>query len=138
MQRPPRLCPRPLGGEIAEGKDADEALLTVHHWQASHLNVGHVLRDMIEILVFEAVLDFLRHNLVHLRVGPLALADTAYCDVTVGDHADQTILLPDRERADIFLEHQLRGFTDGLSGADDANVAGHYVCDFHDDSPAGS
>src|SRR5437764_9896199 len=41
--------------DIAERQDSDQALVVVEHGQAAHLDVTHVLYDVIELVVFEAV-----------------------------------------------------------------------------------
>src|SRR5688572_16303807 len=43
---------------IAQRNDADQALVAVHHRQAPDLVVAHVLGDVVELLVLEAVLHF--------------------------------------------------------------------------------
>src|SRR5690606_20708036 len=52
-------------------------------------------------------------------------------DVAVGDHADQSVALADRQNAGIDLLHQLRRALDGVVGGDDTHVARHAFVHFH-------
>ena len=38
-------------GEIAKRDDADEPLIAVHHRQTPHLDVRHILSDLVQVLV---------------------------------------------------------------------------------------
>jgi hypothetical protein len=53
--------------QVADGDDADEALVAVHHRHTAKLLLGHVVRHMPQILVFEYVFWLLAYDLVHLR-----------------------------------------------------------------------
>src|SRR5690606_37469311 len=44
-------------GDVAQGYHADQPLLAVEHRQAAHLDIGHVLGHMLDVLVLEAVAD---------------------------------------------------------------------------------
>jgi hypothetical protein len=47
--------------DVAERDNADKPLLAVYHRQAAHLNVAHVVGDIIQPLILEAVQDFVLH-----------------------------------------------------------------------------
>src|SRR5688572_4067382 len=116
---------------IAERDDADEALVAVDHRQAPDLVVAHVLGDMVELLVVEAVLNFRAHYLAHRGVGPLACRDSADGDVAVGDHADQAVVLAHRDRPGVDLLHDLGDLANALLGIGYAHVARHCLADSH-------
>src|ERR1043166_6361386 len=62
VERAPGRLAALLMRDVAERDDADEALLAVDHRQPPHLGLAHVARDVVELLVFEAVEDLRRHH----------------------------------------------------------------------------
>src|SRR5205807_5170281 len=73
--------------------------------QASHLNVSHIASDLLEVLILETIFDVLSHDVAHLGVRALPLANTADRNVAIGDHTYQVIFLADREHAGIQTGH---------------------------------
>src|SRR5690606_9918756 len=55
-------------GDVAQGHHTDQAFLTVEHRQTTYLDIRHVLRHVLHVLVFEAVADITGHDLAHRRV----------------------------------------------------------------------
>src|SRR3954464_15860472 len=53
--------------EIAEREDADQAFLAVDDGQTPHLDVRHVLRHVLGILIVVTVLHFGAHHVAHRR-----------------------------------------------------------------------
>src|SRR6185503_2398321 len=118
--------------DVAERDDADQPLLAVHHRQAPHLDIAHVLGHVLEILVFEDVLYFLAHDLAHRRVRAFAQRHRADRDVAVGNHAHEPVVLSHRHRAGVDLRHDLGNVADGLAGIGNAHVARHRFADSHE------
>jgi hypothetical protein len=58
--------------QVAKRHDAHEVLVPIEHRQPAYLDVGHVARHLLELLVIEAIEHFLAHDLAHRRVGGLA------------------------------------------------------------------
>src|SRR6185295_4629765 len=116
---------------VAERDDAHQALVAVYHRQAPHLDVAHVLRHVLEVVVIEHVLYLRRHDLAHRRVGALALGHRADRDVPVGDHAHQAIVLAHRHRAGVDVRHDFRYVADALPGSGNAHLARHRFADSH-------
>ena len=113
--------------EVAERDDPDQPLVAVEHRQPAHLEVGHVLRDVVEVVVVEAVFDLLAHHVAHLGVRALALRHRAHRDVAVGDHADQAVVLADRQHAGVDLRHQAGRVADRLVRVGDPDVLAHGI-----------
>jgi hypothetical protein len=61
--------------------------------------------------------------------------DRANGDIAIGDHADQPVVLSDRQHPGVDLRHKARGVPDRLIGVGDFDVAGHRVTDLHGISP---
>ena len=97
-----------VAGEIAERNDAHQALGMTYHREPTHLVPAHTARDVLEILVVEALEYFAGHDLAHVRLRRLALRDPADGNIPIRDHAHQAIVLSDRQSADIDLAHQPR------------------------------
>src|SRR5689334_9160825 len=57
-----RAVVRPGLGDIAQRNDADKPLVAAEHRQAPDLDVAHILGDLVEILVFEAIFHFGGHD----------------------------------------------------------------------------
>ena len=121
-----------LGREIGQGQDPDQPLVAVDDGQAAHLQVGHVARDVVGVLVVVAELHLAAHDLAHRRQRPPVAADRAHGDVAVGDHADQAVVVADRQRADVDLAHGAGGFQDGLVGTGDEHFTSHGFSDAHE------
>src|SRR5579871_3114999 len=104
--------------EIREGDDANESLVAVEHRQTSYLELRHVVRYVLDILVLEAISDrFGGHDLPHGgALGVATVRVTSNSDVTVGQHADQAVILRDREGAGVRLRHQLRSVLQRVVG----------------------
>src|SRR5262249_40903872 len=56
-------------------------------------------------------------------------------DVAVGDHADQLVVLADRNGADVVVTHQFGDFGDRGVGTDPVDALVHHVFDFHGRPP---
>jgi hypothetical protein len=118
-------------GEVAERQDSDQALFAVEHWQAPYLLRAHVVGDVLDVLVVEAVQDLLAHHVAHGRVGREVARHAAYRDVAVGDHPHEAIVLAHGKRSRVALGHHAGGLADRLVGSCEDNVNGHHVFDFH-------
>ncbi|EGE56539.1 hypothetical protein RHECNPAF_6420090 [Rhizobium etli CNPAF512] len=124
-----------LHGEIAKRDDADQPLASVQHRQAPHLKIPHVVKNVFQIFVIEAVLDIGTHYIPDLCVGTFALCHATNGNVAISDHPDQPIILCHRESAGIETSHHCGNFPQCLVRIGDLNVGGHAVADFHDSLP---
>ena len=52
-----RLVQIGLEAHVATGEDPDQTLVTIEDRQASHLNVNHIARDFLDLLIVETVFD---------------------------------------------------------------------------------
>jgi len=59
------------------------------------LKLRHILSDVINILILEAIFDLLARDILNFGIRPLSLRDAADCDVPVSDHADQLVMFAD-------------------------------------------
>src|SRR4051812_23991304 len=108
-----------------------QALITIEDWQASNLNVGHIARDFLDLLIVETVFDVLGHDVTHLGFRPFPLGDTADRDIAIGDHTDQVIILADGKHPGIETRHGLGGLPNCFLWTSDANVPRHGFTYFH-------
>src|SRR5262249_41475873 len=91
------------------------------------------------IVVLPAAVDAWRHNVsrgcsMHIKAIP---RQTFAHDVTVGDHADQPVILANRDSADVLCAHQFSEFGDRGIQADPLDALVHCFFDFHADLLAG-
>src|SRR5688572_23415405 len=132
FHRPARVLPAAiLARQVAERDDTHQALLAAHHRQATHLDVGHVAGDVLQVLILVAILDLRAHHLAHRCFRAFALRNRAHGDVAVGDHADEAVVLSHRHRAGVELVHYPGYVADGLAGAGNAHVARHCIAYTH-------
>jgi hypothetical protein len=66
-----------------------------------------------------------RHYIAYVGLQRLSFGNGANGDVTIGDHADQAVVLAHRQCPRIDVSHQSGGVADAPVGAGDANVVGH-------------
>src|SRR5262249_44531946 len=71
------------------------------------------------------------HHFPDRRLRALAGADSADGDIAIGDHADQSVVLADRQHPGVDLRHEPRGIADCLIWVGDLDVAGHCFIDLH-------
>ena len=64
--------------EIAERDDSDESFVTIHNRQSSHLDFAHVARDVLNLLILEAVKDFAAHHVADQRIWRFAFSDCTH------------------------------------------------------------
>src|SRR5262249_8869684 len=122
-------------GDVTQREDTHQPLFAVEYGQPAKLDVGHILHDLVEVIVLEAVHYFFAHDVPDRRLRALIGADGADGDVAVGDHADQPVILSDRQHPGVDLSHQARGIADRLIGTGDFDIVGHRFTDLHGSSP---
>src|SRR5215470_16985102 len=93
------------GGQISEGNDTDEALLVVEYRQPADLLIGHGLSQITDLIALEAVLDLGAHHVADTGFRTEALGDPSYGDIAVCDHSHQTLVVADRQHADVAFLH---------------------------------
>ena len=95
--------------EIAQRNDADHPRVAVEDYEPADLLRRHQPSRVLHELVLEAVDDSRRHDVADADVcGGIALGRGPDGDVTVGDHADQPVVVADRQRPNVERLH-LRG-----------------------------
>jgi hypothetical protein len=85
-----------LQGAVGEGHHPHEALVAVDHGKAAKLDVAHVLNDMFDVFILEAVFHVRGHGLADSRAAAFAPGDRADGDVAISDCADQAVAVADR------------------------------------------
>src|SRR6056297_3703389 len=119
-------------GQVGESNHPGKTLVTVQHRQAADLVLGHDLGGAFTVIVFEAVVDAFGHDLAHRAVaGGLVVRHAAHGDVAIRDHADEAVVLADRQRADIIVAHPLCGIPDCGVGVDEVHGPGHDFSNVH-------
>jgi hypothetical protein len=88
-----------------------------------------------EIIVLPAAVDAWRHHVSRGRAMHIKtiLRQTFAYDVTVGDHADQPVILANWDSADVLCTHQFSEFSDRGIQADPLDAFVHCFFDFHAD-----
>src|SRR5262249_26625729 len=121
----------------AQTEDADHPLALVDHGQPAHLELLHVPHRLGEVIVVSATMDAWGHHIARRRAADIeAVLRQAFADdVAVGHHADQMVVLSNRNGADVMLAHQFREFGDGNVRTDPVDALVHRVFDFHGESP---
>src|SRR5262249_54664597 len=124
---------------ISERKHADHPLTLVDHRQPADPEPLHVPYRFGKIVIFAAAMDAWRHHVPRDRALHIEtiLRQTFANDVTVGDHADQPVILSDRNGANVVRAHQFGEFDDRGIRADPLNTLVHCFFDFHADLLAG-
>src|SRR5206468_2511331 len=78
----------PLCGQIAEGNNADQALVAVQNRQTTYLKLFHVACGVLHQLIVVHVLHLRRHHLADLAsVWSNTARDRFHRDIAIGQHA---------------------------------------------------
>src|SRR5215475_2754619 len=118
-------------GQIAEGNDTDEALLVIEYRQPTDLLIGHGLSKITDLIALEAVLDLSTHHVADTGVRTEALGDPSDSDIAVRDHSHQTLVVADRQHADVAFLHLDGDVTQFLTWACETDIPCHHFTDFH-------
>src|SRR3990172_8677524 len=123
--------------DVAEAEHADHSLALVDHRQSPDLQLLHVLNSLGEIVVLPAAMNAGGHDIACCRVACIeaVAGQTAADNVAAGDHADQLVVLSDRDGADIVLLHKFCDFGDGCVRRDPVDALMHCFFDFHSGPP---
>ena len=91
--------------DIAQTEYADHPLALVDHRQSADIQFLHMLHGFSEVVIITAAMDAWRHDIKRRRaVGiEVVLRHTFADDVSVGHHSDETVILSDRNSADVVL-----------------------------------
>ena len=119
--------------DIAEAEYADHALVLVDHRQPTDFQLLHVADRLGEVFVLAATMDFGCHHVAGSRAAgiELVLRQSFAYDVAVGHHADETIVLANRDSANVVLAHELRELGHRSLGTDPVDSLVHHIFDFH-------
>src|SRR5713226_7667899 len=123
--------------DITQTDDANHPLALVDYRQPANLQLLHVRNRLCEVIVLPATMDALGHHIARHRAASIeVVARKSFADdVAVGHHPDQSVVLPNRNAADVMLPHQFRKFGDRGVGADPVDTLVHHVFDFHGGPP---
>src|SRR5215468_602954 len=119
--------------DITQTEDANHLLTFVDYRQSADLELLHVPNSFGEIIVLPAAMNAWRHDVTRggaLRI-EVVLGQPFANDVAVGHHADQPVVLPDRNGAYVMLAHQFREVGDRRVRADPVDASVHHFFDFH-------
>lgn len=92
-----------MRGQVAQSNDADQPLVAIQYGLATDLMLAHVLCDLGNFLIVEKVFDVLRNDFRDLRFSAFAFSDRSDGDITIGNHADQLVVLTDGNATSIQL-----------------------------------
>src|SRR5215468_5472228 len=101
--------------QISEGNDTNEALLVIEHRQPTDLLIGHSLGKITDFIALKAVLDLGAHHVADTGFRTEALRDPSHGDIPVSDHSHQTLVVADRQHADVTLLHLCGNVTQFLT-----------------------
>jgi len=96
--------------DVTQTEDADHSLALVDHRQPAHLQSLHMPHRLSKVVVLPAAMDAGSHHIARRRAAGIEalLCQSFADDVAVSHHADQVLVLSDRNGADIMLAHQFR------------------------------
>jgi len=93
--------------QIGERYYPDWAPVLVHHRQAGSPQPGHPFRDIGDALVSKAIKHVTAQRLTYSDLLRIAtLCDNPGRNIAARDHADQAVILTDRERVEFEFGHQ--------------------------------
>src|SRR5205814_5923671 len=118
-------------GNVCERQDANEAFVPADHRQTPDLDIAHIVDDVLDVLVIEAVPYILRHDVEHLGIRTLALGNAANRDVAVSDHAYEPIIVGDRQDASVDSCHGHCCLLDRLVWIYDKDASRYVVGYYH-------
>src|SRR6266566_10164041 len=123
--------------DVAQTDDADHPLALVDHRQPADLQRLHVPHRLGEVIVIPAAMDAWGHHIARRRAAGIkaVLRHPFADDVAVGHHADQPVVLSNRNGAYIMLTHQFSEFGDRGVRTDPVDALVHRVFDFHGGPP---
>src|SRR5215510_895800 len=123
--------------EVAQTKNADHPFALVDHSQSAHLKLLHVPHCLGEVIIIPTAMDARRHHIARRREASVetVLRQSFADDVTVGHHADQPVILSNRNGAYVMLTHQFRELGDRRLWTDPVDALVHCVLDFHGGPP---
>src|ERR1700704_3683119 len=123
--------------DVTQTDDADHPLALVDYRQPAELQLLHVKHRLCEVIVLPATMDAFGHHIPRHRAASIeVVARKPFADdVAVGHHPYQSVVLPNRNAADVMPPHQFREFGDRGVGADPVDTLVHYVFDFHGGPP---
>src|SRR5215831_4361327 len=114
---PPAICTRAFrcvfaywhrlyGCQIRERDRPDESLILVHHRQAPHPPIAHLLRYILGALALEAIKQLGGHRLPDSdRIRIATVGHEPNGKIVGGDHADQLIVFVHREHLTAKIGH---------------------------------
>src|SRR4051794_32902808 len=108
----PNLAWTCADGDISQGNSPHQTLIPTDYRQAPDLDLGHVLHDLIDVFILEAVFHVGGHDIAYLGLRTLVLGNGPNRDVAVGDHADQAVIFSDRYCSRIQFRHHFGSLTD--------------------------
>src|SRR6516162_3847665 len=119
--------------DIAQTEDTNHPFALIDHRQSADLQRLHVSDGLSEVVVITAAMDAWCHHVTRRRAAGIevVLRQTFADDVSVRHHTDETVVLSDRNSADIVLAHQFSQFGDRSIRADPVDALVHRVSDFH-------
>src|SRR5579884_3774353 len=92
-----------LQGRIGQRDNANETFITVDDGQTAHLDVAHVLDNMLYVLVLVAVFHIASHHVPDMGAAALALRKAPHNDIAISDGPDEAVVFGDRQEADVLL-----------------------------------
>src|SRR5690606_29817115 len=123
-------------GTITEAQNSDHALVLIDDRQAADLMLLHDPDRIINFFAIAAINDAARHDVASRHSRTLhALRDAAADDVTISNHSNQPIILPDGERTNVLVTHELGDLDDRCAGLYPVHAWVHGVFHFHHGNP---
>jgi len=123
--------------DVAQTEDADHPPALVDHRQPAHLQLLHVPHCLGEVIIISTAMDAWGHYIARSRAAGIeaVLRQSFADDVSVGHHADQPVVLSNRNGAYVMLMHQFRQLGDRRLWTDPVDALVHCVLYFHGGPP---
>src|SRR5262249_8530427 len=129
--------PRRRMADVAKRNDADHPLALVDDRQPADFQLLHVLHSLGEIIVLRAAMDAFAHDIACRRAARIeaVLRQSITDNVAVGHHADELVVLSDRNGANVMLTHELGDLHEWRLRTDPLDALVHHFLDFHGGPP---
>src|SRR5262245_2435677 len=102
-------APRPIVVDITEAQNDDHSFLSVNNGKAANLLALHEARCVLDVLLIETEQDSFRHHLFRsCRFWVFFFKQKTAYDIAIGNHANETIVLTNRNGSDVMLAHEAR------------------------------
>jgi hypothetical protein len=132
-----RAIPARSQRDVGLGDDPEAFPGVVYDWNASHLELGHLLLDVPQVVVRPASGRHWRHQVVEFRAGILSCRNGTHRKITISHDAhDFPGIVYYRNAPAVAITHHLRGTPRGIVAAKTIGIPRHDFLCSHRSAPS--